>query len=74
MNVNKRTFSSLRIVKTWNRSAMTNAMLNGLALLFIRREIDLDVSEIIDLFAQKKQDTIEIAVKNEVFKKQSLQK
>ena len=53
---------------------MTNAMLNGLALLFIRREIDLDVSEIIDLFAQKKQDTIEIAVKNEVFKKQSLQK
>ena len=49
-------------------------MLNGLALLFIHREIDLDVSEIIDLFAQKIQDTIEIAVKNEVFKKESLQK
>ena len=44
-------------------------MLNGLALLFIHREIDLDFSEIIDLFAQKIQDTIEIAVKNEVFKK-----
>ena len=32
---------------------MTNARLNVVALLFIHREIDLDVSEIIDLFAQK---------------------
>ena len=49
----ERSFSSLRIVKTWDGSTMTNARLNGLALLFIHREIDLDVSEIIDLFAQK---------------------
>ena len=49
----EQSFSSLRIVKTWDRSTMTNARLNGLALLFIHREIDLDVSEIIDLFAQK---------------------
>ena len=46
-------FSSVRIVKTWDRSTMTNARLNVLALLFIHREIDLDVSEIIDLFLQK---------------------
>ena len=32
---------------------MTNARLNGLALLFIHGKIDLDVSEIIDLFAHK---------------------
>ena len=70
----EQSFSSLRIVKTWDRSTMTYARLNGLALLFIHREIDLDVSEIIDLFAQKIRRTIEIAVKNEVFKKQSLQK
>ena len=44
-----RSFSSLRIVKTWDRSTMTNARLNGLALLFIHREIDLDVSEISSL-------------------------
>ena len=49
----ERSFSFLRIVKTWDCSIMTNARLNGLALLFIHREIDLDVSEIIDLFAQK---------------------
>ena len=49
----ERSFSSLKIVKTCDRSTMTNATLNGLALLFIHREIDLSVSEIIDLFAQK---------------------
>ena len=49
----ERSFSSLRIVKTWDRSTTANARLNGVALLFIHREIDLDVSEIIDLFAQK---------------------
>ena len=70
----ERSFSSLRIVKIWGRSTVTNARLNGLALLFTNREIDLNVSEMIDLFAQKKQeDTIEIVVKNEVFKKQRLQ-
>ena len=45
----EQSFSSLRIVKTWDRSTMTNARLNGLALLFIHREIDLDVSEISSL-------------------------
>ena len=40
----ERSFSSLRIAK---------ARLNRLALLLIQRKIDLDVSEIIDLFAQK---------------------
>ena len=49
----ERSFSSLRIVKTWDRSTIANARLNGVALLFIHREIDLDVSKIIDLFAQK---------------------
>ena len=32
---------------------MTNERLNGLALLFIQREIDLTVSEIIDSYARK---------------------
>ena len=49
----ERSFSSLRILNTWNCNTMTNARLNGLALLFIHREIVLEVSEIIDLFAQK---------------------
>ena len=48
----EQSFSSLRIVKTLDRSTMTNARLNGLTLLFIHKEIDLDVSKIIDLFAR----------------------
>ena len=49
----ERSFSSLRSIKTWDRSTVTNGRLNGLALLFIHREIDLTVSEIIDTFALK---------------------
>ena len=52
---------------------MTNARLNGLALLFIHRETDLDVSDIINLFGQKNRRT-EIALKNSFFKKNVLQK
>ena len=48
---------SFRIVKTWDRSTMTNARLNRLALLFIHRETDLDFSEMIDLFAQENRRT-----------------
>ena len=44
----ERLFSALPTVKTWDRSTITNARLNKLALLFIQREIDLNVSEIID--------------------------
>ena len=39
----ERSFSSLRSIKAWDRSTMTNERLNGLALLFIHREIDLTV-------------------------------
>ena len=46
----ERSFSSLRSIKTWDRSTMTNGRLNGLVLLFIHREIDLTVSEIIGSF------------------------
>ena len=50
----ERSFSSLRIVKIWGRSTMTNARLNGLALLFTNREIDLNVSEMIRFICTKK--------------------
>ena len=49
----ERSFSSLRSIKTGDRSTMANVTLNGLAFLFIHREIDLTVSEIIDSFVRK---------------------
>ena len=36
----ERSFSSLRSIKTWDRSTKMNGRLNGLALLFIHREIN----------------------------------
>ena len=42
-----------RSLSIWDCSTVTNARLDGLALSFIHREVDLDVSEIIDLFGQK---------------------
>ena len=49
----ERSFSPLTSIKTWDRNTKANVILNGLALLFINREIDLTMSEIIDSFAQK---------------------
>ena len=49
----ERPFSSVKCIKPWDRSTMTNGRLNLLALLFIYRKTDLTVSEIIEPFAQK---------------------
>lgn len=48
----ERSFSSLRHIKTWDRSTMTNDRLNGLALLYIHREIDLPIETVLDRFAE----------------------
>ena len=46
----ERSFSSLRSIKAWDRSTMTNGRLNGLALLFIYHgEIDLTVQFCFDI-------------------------
>lgn len=47
----ERSFSTLRILKTWIRAAMSEDRLTGLALLYIHRSVDISVDEIIDDFA-----------------------
>lgn len=51
----ERSFSSLRRVKTYLRSTMTNDRLNHLALLSIEREISssIDMDNVINKFAIK---------------------
>ena len=56
-----RSISVLRRVKTYLRSTMTQERLNGLALLHIHRNIELKVSDIIDLFAQKHPRRLELS-------------
>ena len=43
----ERTFSSLRILKTWLRSTMGEERLSGLALMYIHRNIALNNEHII---------------------------
>ena len=49
---NERSFSSLRRIKTWLRSTMTNERLNGLALMNIHYAMPIDVANVIDTFAR----------------------
>lgn len=53
----ERSFSSLRRVKTYFRSTMTNDRLNHLALLSIEREISssIDMDNVINKFAIKQE-------------------
>ena len=48
-------------MKTYLRSTMTQERLNGLALFHIHRNIELKVSDIIDLFAQKHPRRLELS-------------
>ena len=48
----ERTFSTLRRLKTWLRSTMSETRLTGFALLNIHRDIDVDVNKVIDMFSK----------------------
>jgi hypothetical protein len=46
-----RSFSALRLLKTYLRSTMGEQRLSSLALLFIHKEMDIDLEKVIDRFA-----------------------
>ncbi|XP_050541762.1 zinc finger MYM-type protein 1-like isoform X2 [Daktulosphaira vitifoliae] len=48
----ERTFSTLRRLKTWLRSTMSETRLTGLALLNIHRDINVEVTKVIDRFSK----------------------
>lgn len=56
----ERSFSTLRRLKTWLRSTMTEDRLLGLALLHIHRDINVDIQKVIDRFASKKNRRLNI--------------
>lgn len=49
----ERSFSELKRIKTPFRSAMTNIRLSGLALLYIHRDININIPAAIDDFARR---------------------
>ena len=56
----ERSFSVLRRLKTYLRATMTEDRLNGLALGHIYKDEDVDILEVINLFAQAKPRKMEL--------------
>ena len=50
----ERSFSTLRRLKTWLRSRMSEQRLTGLALMNVHRDQSISVSSVIDRFAKTK--------------------
>ena len=48
----ERSFSTLKYLKTYLRNTMSQDRLNGLALMYVHRDKDIDIDQLIDLFAQ----------------------
>ncbi|XP_029342147.1 uncharacterized protein LOC107883657 [Acyrthosiphon pisum] len=51
----ERSFSSLRRLKNYMRSSMTEDRLNGLAVLHIHKEIPINIDDVINIFSRQKQ-------------------
>jgi hypothetical protein len=49
----KRSFSSLKIIKTYLRSTMGKERLNGLAMLHINKDIQVKPGEVLGVFTKK---------------------
>lgn len=60
----ERSFSTLRRVKTWLRSRMTEDRLSNLCLINAHREIDMYnyIDEILDIFAKTKNRRLEFII------------
>lgn len=56
----ERSFSTLRMLKSYVRSTCGENRLNGLALMYIHRDIPLDYENVISRFATKKQRKIKL--------------
>ena len=50
---NKRSFSALKYLKTCLRNTKTKVRLNGLALLYVHRDISLDFEQVVAEFLRK---------------------
>ncbi|CAH3171385.1 unnamed protein product, partial [Porites lobata] len=48
----ERSFSTLKYLKTYLRNTMGQGRLNGLALMYVHRDKNMDIEQLIDLFAQ----------------------
>ncbi|KAG5879879.1 hypothetical protein JTB14_037715 [Gonioctena quinquepunctata] len=58
----ERSLSSLKRLKSWLRSIISQEKLSGLALLHIHRDISVNVEKVIDRFAKVKERKLEFII------------
>jgi hypothetical protein len=58
----ERSFSTLRRLKTWTRSTMSEERLSGLALMHIHRDISLNCDDIISIFANSHKTRVDFVL------------
>jgi hAT family C-terminal dimerisation region len=49
----ERTFSAMKILKTYLRSRLTDENMQGLSMAYIHKDIHIDIEKVIDHFALK---------------------
>lgn len=58
----ERSFSTLKRLKTWMRSRMTEDRLTGLALLYVHRDININIENVINRFGSLRNRKLEFIV------------
>jgi hypothetical protein len=58
----ERSFSTLKLLKTYLRSTMNENRLDGLALMYIHPMINIDIEQAIDKFSKRKYTKLEFYI------------
>ena len=56
----ERSFSELRLLKTYLRSTMSQTRLSSLLVINVNRDIDIDIDKVVDAFAKKSPRRMEL--------------
>jgi hypothetical protein len=58
----ERSFSTLKLLKTYLRSTMSENRLNGLAMMYIHPMINIDIEQVVDKFSKRKNRKLEFLI------------
>jgi hypothetical protein len=58
----ERSFSTLKLLKTYLRSTMSESRLNGLAMMYIHAMVNIDIEQVIDKFSKRKNRKLEFLI------------
>jgi len=58
----EQSFLILKLIKSWLRTTMSEDRLNGLALLYLHRDVELNIDTVIDIYANTRKHRLEFIV------------